>query len=232
MDVDVDSVAGDGNDSGAEAIDETDVDALDFQTRSKAAGSWMFDFSSLASILVRNSTSVSRNSRGSSTTCKATIVSASMTILKVVATEAEVLRALELVRGVSGLGKGENILDPGTVRLAFLVPEFLRMLTGCLVDMEGEWSDPLSRRGARFFLIPSEGTASCSPLSCGRDGSGAETVMMGTTPCGTFVSVADRLLVIAVPLPFLIRDPEVVLLRVCGGCVRTWTGLSLSFWTC
>lgn len=152
----------------------------------------MFDFSSLASILVRNSASVSTNSRESSTTCRATIVSASMTILKVVATEAEALRALEPVRGVSGLRAGENIPDAGTVRLAFLVPEFLRMLTGCLVDMEGEWSDPLSRRGARFFLIPSEGTAlSCSPPSCGRDGPGAETVIMGTTLCGKFVSAAD-----------------------------------------
>lgn len=189
--MDVNGAAGAGKDSGAEATDESDVDALDFQTRSKAAGSWMFDFSSLASTLVRNSTSVSRNSRGSSTTCRATIVSASMTILKVVATEAEVLRALEPVRGVSGLGAGENILE-GTVRLAFLVPEFLRILTGCLVDVEGEWSDPLSRRGARFFLILSEGTAlSCSPLGCGRDGSGAEMVIMGTTPCGTFVSAAN-----------------------------------------
>lgn len=35
----VDGVAGEGNDPGAEAIDETDVDAVDFQTKSKAAGS-------------------------------------------------------------------------------------------------------------------------------------------------------------------------------------------------
>lgn len=123
--------------------------------------------------------------------------------------------------------------ETGTVRLDFLVPEFLRMLTGCLVDTEGECSDPLSRRGARFFLIPSEGTAlSCSTPCCGRDGPGAEMVMMGTTPCAKLVSAAERLLVMVAPFPFLTLDPELILFRICIGCVRTGTGLLLSFWIC
>lgn len=112
-----------------------DPELWTIQMRSKASGSWMFDFNNLDLTRLCNSLNVSTKSL-SSNTCSATMVSEFTTILKVV-TPAVLGRcpvAEVGVVGEGGCGWTGNMFVPGTVRLPLRL-EFFKIPTGCFVEI-------------------------------------------------------------------------------------------------